>query len=434
MKRKSFALVIALLMMLSPLAANLAAAQSLPVVTLAYPTNATCNIITTYIPQIEETLGIKINLEPIAEASYAEKLILNLASGANPYEVFWASPNHFGQLLESGWAQPLDEFINDDKLTTPQWRAGLSDASLDMLLYQGQRYGIPHESGVSLIYYNKSILKAAGLDPENPPSTLEEVLAAAEKINDPDKNQYGISFRASRESNANTFLWAMLWMAVGGSWENEDGTANYDNIGGQAAIDATRYFAEFSKFAPKGIASYTYEEAMTAFQRGLVGLYIDTSILASSILDPEQSQVVEDVGFQAFTEGSCIGAPWMVMMAKNTQNKDAAWKLMQYLTGYEFNMNMVKKGEFSGTVRTDILESPDVDQYINPDLAKALVDSYTRGVETNYFPAIRQTPEIRTAIAIAISDAAQGSITPEEAVSNIHKATVEILKRDGVTW
>jgi sn-glycerol 3-phosphate transport system substrate-binding protein len=63
-------------------------------------------------------------------------------------------------------------------------------ASLDDLLpvlreyytIGGELYSVPWNSSNPLLYYNKGMFAAAGLDPETPPSTFEEVLAACEAI------------------------------------------------------------------------------------------------------------------------------------------------------------------------------------------------------------------------------------------------------------
>ena len=46
----------------------------------------------------------------------------------------------------------------------------------------GQMYAMPFNTSGPVLYYNKKAFTAAGLDPEQPPATLDEVRAAAEKL------------------------------------------------------------------------------------------------------------------------------------------------------------------------------------------------------------------------------------------------------------
>ncbi|MEZ3486094.1 MAG: sugar ABC transporter substrate-binding protein [Lachnospiraceae bacterium] len=385
-----------------------------------------------YFDQFEEETGIKINYEIMAESSYMDKMMLGLSSNNQQYDVVMASPATIGTILDGGWVQPLDQYIEDDSVTDKAWREGLADSMLSLAVVDGKRYAVPYNMGVNILYYNKAMFRDAGLDPENPPTTLEDILKAARTLNAPDKNQYGISFRASREGNANTFLWAMLWMICGGSWEDAEGLVDYSRIGGKEAVEATDFFAEFHEYAPAGISSYGYEEAQLAFQQGLSAMWIDTSILANGVLDSEESQVAEDVGFAAFTEGHAIGSPWMFLMASKTEHPTEAWKFLQFVSGYELQMEQVKSGVQTGPVRTDVLGDPKIGEYFNEDLAEAVNYALEHDPISNYFPAINEMTEIRSLLAIQIADVALGKTDSQSAIDQLWKDVEELLKREGV--
>lgn len=385
-----------------------------------------------YLPQFEEETGIHVEYEIMAESSYMDKMLLGLSSNNQQYDVVMASPATIGSILDGGWVQPLDSYIADESVTDPDWLNGLSDSMLSLAVVDGERYAVPYNMGVNILYYNKAMFEEAGLDPDNPPTTLQEVLEAAEKLNDPDNGKYGIAFRASREGNANTFLWAMLWMACGGSWEDENGVVNYSRIGGAEAVTATDYFAKFHNYAPTGINSYGYEEAQLAFQQGLTAMWIDTSILAGGVLDAEDSLVSENVGFAAFTEGHAIGSPWMFLMASKTEHPTEAWKFMQWVSGYDLQMEQVKSGVQTGPVRSDVLNDPDIDQYFDAGLAKAVNYALEHDPISNYFPAINEMTEIRSLLAVEIADVALGSKDSQTAIDELWSGVEELLTRDGV--
>jgi multiple sugar transport system substrate-binding protein len=49
-------------------------------------------------------------------------------------------------------------------------------------LYEGEPYGIPFETDVRVLYYNRTLFTEAGLDPENPPQTWDELWQAADAL------------------------------------------------------------------------------------------------------------------------------------------------------------------------------------------------------------------------------------------------------------
>lgn len=385
-----------------------------------------------YFDKFKEETGISINYEIMAESSYMDKMTLGMSANNQQYDVVMASPATLGTLLDGGWVQSLEPYLADTDKTDADWLAGLSDSMLSVAERDGERYAVPYNMGVNILYYNKAMFQEAGLDPENPPTTLSDVLAAAEKLNDPDNGKYGISFRATREGNANTFLWAMLWMACGGSWEDADGELDFSAIGGPEAVEATDYFAQFHQYAPVGISSYGYEEAQLAFEQGLTAMWIDTSILASNILNKDESNVAEDVGFAAFTEGHAIGSPWMFLMASETKHPDEAWQFLQYVSGYDVQMEQVKSGVQTGPVRSDVLNDPDIGEYFNTDLAKAVNYGLEHDPISNYFPAINEMTEIRSLLAVKIADVALGKQDSQKAITELGTEVNDLLKRDGV--
>ncbi len=52
----------------------------------------------------------------------------------------------------------------------------------DQTVYNGEIYGLPHETDVSVLFWNKNLFKQAGLDPERPPQTWEELWEYADKL------------------------------------------------------------------------------------------------------------------------------------------------------------------------------------------------------------------------------------------------------------
>ena len=55
---------------------------------------------------------------------------------------------------------------------------------MELGLYEGRNYAVPTAVDGSFIVYNIDLFEQAGLDPDNPPSTWDDVLEAARAIND----------------------------------------------------------------------------------------------------------------------------------------------------------------------------------------------------------------------------------------------------------
>ena len=91
--------------------------------------------------------------------------------------------------------------------------------------WKGKIYGFPRGGNTLGLYYNADLFKAAGLDPTKPPQTWDEISAAAAKLTDAQKRQYGFGFSAvaTEESTFQFLPWAQ---SAGGDFNaiNTDGS------------------------------------------------------------------------------------------------------------------------------------------------------------------------------------------------------------------
>lgn len=79
---------------------------------------------------------------------------------------------------EAGVYTDLQEWADRDGVTRDQFY----DWAWDQTLYEGSTYGIPHETDVTVLFWNKQLFQEAGLDPEDPPETWEELEEYADAL------------------------------------------------------------------------------------------------------------------------------------------------------------------------------------------------------------------------------------------------------------
>ena len=127
------------------------------------------------------------------------------------------------------------------------------------------QYGVPMQYNLQYLYYNKDIFEAAGLDPETPPTTLDELKEDAIACTDASKNQYGIGIPYDYASYCE-YLWAN-----GGDVISTDGKENLLNS--QENIDTLTWLQDLAineGVSPEGL---TAADADTMFQAGQLAMY-----------------------------------------------------------------------------------------------------------------------------------------------------------------
>jgi sn-glycerol 3-phosphate transport system substrate-binding protein len=83
-------------------------------------------------------------------------------------------------LAALGAAQPVDELIapsGGKKFLDRFWPSMLLNCT-----YGGKVYGVPFQRSTPVMYYNKDAFSEAGLDPEKPPVTWDELISVAQKL------------------------------------------------------------------------------------------------------------------------------------------------------------------------------------------------------------------------------------------------------------
>jgi multiple sugar transport system substrate-binding protein len=63
------------------------------------------------------------------------------------------------------------------------YASALSPGHVGLGTYQNKEYGVPYWADLSVLWYNKTLFKQAGLNPDDPPTTYAQILSDAQKIN-----------------------------------------------------------------------------------------------------------------------------------------------------------------------------------------------------------------------------------------------------------
>ncbi|MBA2666416.1 MAG: ABC transporter substrate-binding protein [Trueperaceae bacterium] len=116
--------------------------------------------------------------EPIPWGNIWQQLEPSVAAGRAPDVVAVNEDVVTGFILRGALAEMTPEAlaaagIDAGRFYEPLWETGMVD---------GAAYAVPVHSVMLVMYYNKDLFEAAGLDPESPPSTREEYLAAARAL------------------------------------------------------------------------------------------------------------------------------------------------------------------------------------------------------------------------------------------------------------
>lgn len=150
--------------------------------------------------------GVAVELLIIPREQYYTKLSVALASRRAP-ELAISHTYNLPAFVKQGALEPF----TDAELA----QAGLDGGDYLDALWQtgvqsGKRYAVPLDLWPRALYVNRKLFARAGLDPEAPPRTWEELRAAARRIRALGPDIYGVSFRLNGAWTARDF-YSLYW-------------------------------------------------------------------------------------------------------------------------------------------------------------------------------------------------------------------------------
>jgi ABC-type glycerol-3-phosphate transport system substrate-binding protein len=167
---------------------------------------------------------------------YEIKLRLRYSSGQAP-DVFFIQTDLLSELVSLGLAEPAPPFI--DSLVQAEGRTEMIRRAP---YFGGTGYGMTASASPTVLYYNKDMFREAGLDPDRPPRTWEELIDYAERLTrrDADGNvtRAGLSLRKRGYKPGTAGKWfTFLFSAGGEAFDGRGRRARFNSEAGREALD-----------------------------------------------------------------------------------------------------------------------------------------------------------------------------------------------------
>jgi multiple sugar transport system substrate-binding protein len=224
-------------------------------------------------PEFAAEAGIKVQFEDIPFSVEYEKLKTAFVAGSVPYDLIWYDSMFTPEFSKQGWLQDLEPYLADKYLTpadfnypddfygvTYSGRYSQELAGLYGVPAKGT-FGIPWIAGFNLLYYRTDLLEAAGI--KGPPFTTDELLQAAQALNNPAKGIYGFVMSARRDRICYDFS-QYLW-TFGGDFFDSKFKPIFNR---EAGVKALEYYLQLGKVAPPGTGGYHITEAWASYMEG----------------------------------------------------------------------------------------------------------------------------------------------------------------------
>jgi len=361
----------------------------------------------------------EVTAQEIPAGETSEEVIgAAITAGNAPCLVFNTSPAAVPQFQKQGGLVALDEFEGGTDYV--ESRSG--DVAEQYKSPDGQYYQIPWKSNPVMIFYNKDIMKKAGVDPENPPlATYDEFLDTSQKIVDSGAAQAAIWPAPTSEFFQSWFdFYPMFAAETGGQQLIEDDEATFDSEEGVAVAEfwQTMYDEGLAQQEVYNGDSFADQKAAMAivgpWAIAVYGESVDwgaAPVPTSSGTSPEETYT--------FSDAKNIG------LYSACENQGTAWELLKFATSEEQDGKLLEmtgqmplRGDLQGTYPDYFKEHP---EYV------AFADQASRTVEV---PNVPNSIEIWQTFRDAYSESVIfGKAPVDESLSGAAEETTDLASQ-----
>lgn len=285
-------------------------------------------IIDGYIAKFEQQ-NPNIKVTAVLSGGYPDtltKIQTTIKGGGTPPDVAVLLSTDLYSLVDSNAVMPLDDLITaagGATFTSDFYPAYLANSS-----YQNHIWSLPFQRSIPVLYYNKDMFTAAGLDPSKGPANYQEMVADAQKLTKADGSTTGI------EISSDGIPYWLFQSFVIGNGSNVFTSANKTNFNTPEVAQALQDFMDLTgkyKVMPSGILAWA--NMPNDFVNGKTAMIWHSSGSLTNILKQAKfnvgvSYTVGEKGFGAPTGGGNM----YILKGIPPDHVAAAWKFMQFMT------------------------------------------------------------------------------------------------------
>ncbi|MBI3711097.1 MAG: extracellular solute-binding protein [Proteobacteria bacterium] len=368
--------------------------------------------------EFEELTGMKVGSEQIPEQQHRQKVVIEFTSGRPSFDVLTISLHVQKRLVAKGkWMEDLRPFLADASLTAPDF--DLSDFGKAGLDYSTQSDGrldtFPLNIDYWVLYWNKELFQQKGVPY---PKTMDEIVSAAAKIQDPAKGIYGFTSRGLK--NANVPVWTSWLLGQGMETVDSNGKMQTDT---PQAIWAAELYKKLNKdYAAPGTIGYNWNECQTTFSQGRAAMWLDGIGFAPPLEDPTKSRIVGKVGYGIVPPGPKAQHSAMfgdgIGIAAGSKKKGQAYFYCQWATNKLNQYRLLQTGS-GAPPRNSPYQNPEI--LAKSKFGKEWFDCMLGSAKISRpgLPVIVPVTEFRDVFGVALTNMIGGA----DPASELRKAT-----------
>jgi multiple sugar transport system substrate-binding protein len=404
------------------------------------------------VPDFEKETGIDVNYELLNHFDVISRGQADMLSGRGSYDAVLLHSAQMGLLLDAGVLRPIDDFLADKALTSPN--VNLDDFSepgfSSALKHDGKIYGFLTWNYNSVYWARKDLLdhpdeKAAfkakyGYELA-PAETLQQMRDIAEFFTRKkgeklagqtlDSDFYGLVMEGIKGGSSFPMAWNNILRNFGADIFDAEGQPNFDTPEMVAALE---FWAELWKYGPPGMAEVSLIDVPTLMGQGVVAQSLAWSDFALGVDRQGSSPFAGKFAYRGAPRNANYSGPRSaetepspLVISMASKNPEAAYLFLQWMVDPDTQAKLAKLMDGAVPSRNSAWQLPVYkDHPLLKPLFKAMQESLSAGRSKPRSPKIY---EIYDALGGLVQEVGLGKVSPAEAAKTGQEAMLRICDK-----
>ncbi len=358
--------------------------------------------------------NIKVKLTFVPYESLEQKIQTSARSGG--YDVVLSDAPWTAKFAKAGLVKDISNKLTSDM------KQDIFQGAIDSVSYKNKIYGMPWLNDTKFLFYNKEMLKKAGISA--PPKTWNEVMADSKIIKQKGIVDYPLVWSWS-QAEALICDDVVLNSSFGGGLVNKNGKPTVNSTENVKALQFMVNSLKSGISNPKS-TQYLEEDVRGVFSSGKAAFALNWTYMYNLANDPKQSKVNGNVGIMPVPganghPGYSVNGGMGLSITKGSQNADAAWKYIKYLSSKSVQKQYAKNAL---PIWKSLYDDPKV-KNTNPAVVAASKEQYSRIANR---PIVPWYGELSTKLQVALQKALLDKTSPQNALDGIQKQAEKLAK------
>ncbi|WYQ41593.1 ABC transporter substrate-binding protein [Bacillus sp. FSL W7-1321] len=357
-----------------------------------------------------------IFVQPIYSASSEgdDQRLLTAIAGGNPPDLAHFDRFKVAQYAAENSLEPLTPFIEAD-----HYDMGIYyDYAVEESTYEGDIYAMPLTTDSRLLFYNKDRFMEVGLDPDHPPSTIDELEEAIEKLSTIEDGRVQELGMVPWTAQGWFYTWA--WAFGGNFYEPETSELTINHPKNVEALEWLVSIAD--KYDAATVTSFDTAQGsneMDPFIQEIYSMKVDGPFSISTInqYNPDLNYGVTPVPTPTGDNFATWSGGMSLIIPKGAKHAEEAWEFMKYF-GSEQGQRTFNEMDHQMSVIDTVNEELYGDDPIMKEFIDILPDSNSR-------PPIASGQLLWNELDRAVEYAIHGRDEPQALLDKVAKKVAE---------